>query len=874
MKIRKFISLCLIIILTLSVFSVNTTILAQRNTRHKYVVVTRNHNHTKEHIGKDNIHKEHIYKDTSDVIVADMSEYEAEQLEATDEVVAVVEDISLYAHSEESEEQQEQQELWNVQMINAEELTQNEQTVSVGVMDSGINFGDNISVAGNVDFVEEETPFLFPDYSGHGTAVASVISSKNFGVKPNSSMYSIKVIDSSNEALLSNVLSGIYWAIENDIKILNMSFGTATYSPALEQAINDAYNAGILIIASAGNGTDKMYPAGFENVIAVGSLNHKGEVVSENSQHYTNNLLFAPGERVATEGDFGFVQESSGTSFACPHVTAIAAQILEKDQTKTNDFVKSLLFASANTSSGVKVIDTQYALQNYDEFESTYQQTATTPPTLSNTTDLTTFTDVEFEALWGGARHEETVTNALSTDDLTQKQIDIVKIFSVIPDLNADHITFARLYDGVPESKDDYKNRTGISVSINGQTYNFANYIRNRTNLYYADTDSNHYINSATAGDNIHFMKDYILHGRYNYVLSIRYLYDVAKYLWYEDDYKTETYRKAIINNAITSVYSGNASNLYGDTTKYSFKELNIDATSGTVSITQKQRKFYYDNDSYNNIEQRNLRNTLDEMIYLAANCEFVGDSFGYRLGFSTNNDNYPHINFQKEAALKVLGIAIHLLGDTYAHRTIIQENVNFINGVQPTSIPAYTIYSGLEKDSDGNITNRYDFSRNGYWSGAHGIKTLINDGAKRMLMNTHQIKEWQKAGVGGLTGCYEDYIAFLPERYEFAKRSVVKLVNLFINNEDFDADVFRVDNNASVQSNQRLADLRQFVFLSNSIPSTYTVGSTAYKNYLRYYDSATSTSDIAVSDTELTGGINYLKRYSKGEYILSRNIE
>ena len=49
-----------------------------------------------------------------------------------------------------------------------------------------------------------------------------------------------------------------------------MSFGTNVYSAALEQAVKDAYNAGILMIGAAGNeGESVEYPAAFEEVMAV-----------------------------------------------------------------------------------------------------------------------------------------------------------------------------------------------------------------------------------------------------------------------------------------------------------------------------------------------------------------------------------------------------------------------------------------------------------------------------------------------------------------------------------------------------------------------------------------------------------------------------
>ena len=76
------------------------------------------------------------------------------------------------------------------------------------------------------------------------------------GIAPNVELYSIKVLDENNEAPVSRIIQGIYKCIEEKVDIINMSFGTVNKSEALEKAIKAAKDAGILMIASAGNRGD------------------------------------------------------------------------------------------------------------------------------------------------------------------------------------------------------------------------------------------------------------------------------------------------------------------------------------------------------------------------------------------------------------------------------------------------------------------------------------------------------------------------------------------------------------------------------------------------------------------------------------------
>lgn len=163
-------------------------------------------------------------------------------------------------------------------MINADqgnEMSNSDKKIKIAVLDSGIDLGNTVP-KGYYNISDENiAPWYFEDMTGHGTSVSGII--KN--IVPNAEIYSVKVLDSDNKAQLSKVVEGIYWCIENDIKVINMSFGTLQYSKILEQAVDAAYKAGIVMVASAGNkgeqGVD--YPAAFENVISVGAVDSHGE---------------------------------------------------------------------------------------------------------------------------------------------------------------------------------------------------------------------------------------------------------------------------------------------------------------------------------------------------------------------------------------------------------------------------------------------------------------------------------------------------------------------------------------------------------------------------------------------------------------------
>ena len=112
--------------------------------------------------------------------------------------------------------------------------------------------------------------------------------------------------------------------MENDVDIIHMSLGTLHNSQILRNAIQEAYNAGIVLVASAGNNGESnncstMYPASYKEVLSVGSVDSSAQKSTFSAIGEID--VVAPGESIITTGAFDGIIAESGTSFAAPHIS-------------------------------------------------------------------------------------------------------------------------------------------------------------------------------------------------------------------------------------------------------------------------------------------------------------------------------------------------------------------------------------------------------------------------------------------------------------------------------------------------------------------------------------------------------------------------
>lgn len=163
---------------------------------------------------------------------------------------------------------------------------------------------------------------------GHGTMVLGVIHL----VAPTAKLLPLKAFTASGSASLSNILAAIYYAVQNNANVINMSFDLTTSSTELTNAINFANSKNVICVASSGNDGKQeiVYPAALQGVMGVASTNNQDQ--RSTFSNYGNQIVWvaAPGEGIITTYPFGWYAAGWGTSFSSPMVAGTASLVLNE----------------------------------------------------------------------------------------------------------------------------------------------------------------------------------------------------------------------------------------------------------------------------------------------------------------------------------------------------------------------------------------------------------------------------------------------------------------------------------------------------------------------------------------------------------------
>jgi len=170
---------------------------------------------------------------------------------------------------------------------------------------------------------------------GHGTMVMGIIHL----VAPTAQLMPLKAFHSDGTASLSDILRAIYYAVQNNANVINMSFDTKTSSAELQKALDYANQKNVICAASAGNdGTQEIvYPAGLQSDV-MGVASTSDQDTRSSFSNYGDAIVWvaAPGEAIVTTYPFSTYSAGWGTSFSAPLVSGGAA-LLRNLQASINE---------------------------------------------------------------------------------------------------------------------------------------------------------------------------------------------------------------------------------------------------------------------------------------------------------------------------------------------------------------------------------------------------------------------------------------------------------------------------------------------------------------------------------------------------------
>ncbi len=219
-----------------------------------------------------------------------------------------------------------------------------EGSVPVAVLDTGMDWDSvpGVQVVASLDAVSPGQ--LVTDAKGHGTQMALIASGL---VKPHGAtkdfaetnpLIPIRAFDDNGLTSTFTIMESLNFAVEKGARVINLSWGTETQSQFLESALENVQKQGVILVAAAGNEPteNKVYPAAYESVIAVGALNPEGKDWEKTSQgKYV--LLEAPGFANLPVGYGAAPGTYAGTSISSAYVSAIIANELSKNPQATRE---------------------------------------------------------------------------------------------------------------------------------------------------------------------------------------------------------------------------------------------------------------------------------------------------------------------------------------------------------------------------------------------------------------------------------------------------------------------------------------------------------------------------------------------------------
>ncbi|PIS29887.1 hypothetical protein COT42_04075 [Candidatus Saganbacteria bacterium CG08_land_8_20_14_0_20_45_16] len=262
--------------------------------------------------------------------------------------------------------------LLNISASRAWDRTTGETSTLVAVLDSGINYNHpdlqgRIELTDGWDFVNNDADPWDDFYEFHGTMCSGIIAAATnngigmAGVNWHAKILPLKVLDNRGYGYMSDIIQALDYAREHGAQVINMSFGQYSSDRDLAAACLAAYQAGIVLVAAAGNGNVDWptYPAYLPTVMTVAAVDSQdkrsawsavdpttGRIQASNYGSWVD--VCAPGTGIWSTSSGASYASSSGTSFAAPFVSGVASLVIANEPFLTNQQIMDKIASEAD----------------------------------------------------------------------------------------------------------------------------------------------------------------------------------------------------------------------------------------------------------------------------------------------------------------------------------------------------------------------------------------------------------------------------------------------------------------------------------------------------------------------------------------------
>ncbi len=204
-----------------------------------------------------------------------------------------------------------------------------------GKDDDGNGYADDVHGYQWLNWLGNKVSNKPVDDHGHGTLISGIIAGSNnqhgiVGVHPQATILPLKVFDSNGVGNQLEAAMAIYYAINQGAALINCSWGFHYKTKVLEDAINEALAKGIIVVAAVGNQGEKqvMYPANFDRVVGVGSLNDDTKDLALFSNFGKNLDIAISGIKIFSSSLNNSYEYITGTSASAAIISGLLARVM------------------------------------------------------------------------------------------------------------------------------------------------------------------------------------------------------------------------------------------------------------------------------------------------------------------------------------------------------------------------------------------------------------------------------------------------------------------------------------------------------------------------------------------------------------------